>query len=97
MMATCEVCGNEYGPSFEVHLQDEEGVYDNFEWIIQSPSPNCAHCGCQVMGHGAESTDFLSAILVAPLVASSLAVENMTRFASQPQAERNFLHAADPS
>jgi hypothetical protein len=95
-MATCEVCGNEYGPSFEVQIQDKQGVFENFEWIIQSPSPNCAHCGCQVMGHGAESTDFFSAILVAPLVVSSLAVEDMPGFAPQPQAERNVSPLARP-
>ena len=96
-MATCEVCGNEYGPSFEVQLKGEAGEFENFEWIIQSPSPNCAHCGCQVMGHGVESTDFFSAILVAPLVASSLAVEAMPGFAPQPQAEHKIFRAADPS
>jgi hypothetical protein len=90
-MARCEVCGNEYGPSFEVHMQDAGGTGDNFEWIIQSPSPNCAHCGCQVMGHGTESADFFSAILIAPLVVSSLAGEMAPAISpSYPPAERSI-------
>jgi len=89
-MATCEVCGNEYGPSFEVQIEGEKGEFDNFEWIIQSPSPNCAHCGCQVIGHGTESAGFFSTILIAPLVIGSLAVEIEPMLASQPQGEHNI-------
>jgi hypothetical protein len=82
-MATCEVCGNEYERSFE----DETYVFDNFNCTIQSLSPNCAHCGCQVIGHDTEAVGFLSAVLVAPLGMSSLTREAGP---SQLQVERSI-------
>jgi hypothetical protein len=56
-MATCEVCGNDYDKSFEVIVPGEGGrhTFDSFECAIHALAPQCAHCGCRVVGHGVES------------------------------------------
>jgi hypothetical protein len=54
-MATCEVCGNEYDKTFEVHRGGETHVFDSFECAINALAPVCKHCGCRVIGHGVES------------------------------------------
>jgi hypothetical protein len=52
-MPTCEVCGNEYDKCFEVRLASgETHVFDSFECAIHALAPKCAHCGCQIIGHG---------------------------------------------
>jgi len=56
-MAKCEVCGNEYDKSFEVMLGGERHVFDSFECAIHALAPKCAHCGCQIIGHGMEVGD----------------------------------------
>ncbi len=56
-MAVCEVCGNEYDKAFEVVRNGETHVFDSFECAIHSLAPVCAHCGCRVIGHGAEVGD----------------------------------------
>jgi len=53
-MAKCEVCGNDYDKSFEVTAQGKSHVFDSFECAIHALAPSCAHCGCKVIGHGAE-------------------------------------------
>ena len=53
-MARCEVCGNEYDKSFEVHRGGEAHVFDSFECAIHRMAPTCEHCGCRVIGHGIE-------------------------------------------
>ncbi len=53
-MAKCEVCGNDYDKSFEVKAQGKTHVFDSFECAIHALAPSCAHCGCKVIGHGAE-------------------------------------------
>ena len=53
-MAKCEVCGNEYYLSFEVITAGNRHVFDSFECAIHKLAPVCAHCGCKVIGHGAE-------------------------------------------
>ncbi|MGH4009106.1 MAG: Prokaryotic metallothionein [Pseudonocardiaceae bacterium] len=54
-MAQCEVCGNDYDKSFEVIAEDGSHVFDSFECAIHRLAPSCAHCGCRVIGHGAET------------------------------------------
>jgi hypothetical protein len=54
-MAICEVCGNDYDKSFEVVLQGSSHVFDSFECAIHALAPRCSHCGCGVIGHGAEA------------------------------------------
>jgi hypothetical protein len=53
-MAKCEVCGNDYDKAFTVTLAGRAHVFDSFECAIHALAPTCAHCGCQVLGHGAE-------------------------------------------
>lgn len=50
----CEVCGNEYDKAFTVRMQGEEHTFNSFECAINSLAPECAHCGCRVIGHGVE-------------------------------------------
>ena len=54
-MARCEVCGNEYDKSFEIHAQGSTHVFDSFECAIHMLAPTCAHCGCRIVGHGIEA------------------------------------------
>lgn len=53
-MATCEVCGNDYDKSFQVHAGGEQHTFDSFECAIHMMAPVCKHCGCRVIGHGTE-------------------------------------------
>jgi Rieske Fe-S protein len=54
-MARCEVCGNDYDKSFQVSLAGRTHTFDSFECAIHALAPTCAHCGCRVIGHGAEA------------------------------------------
>ena len=54
-MAKCDVCGNEYDKSFTVTLGGKTGTFDAFECAIQAFAPQCAHCGCRIIGHGVEA------------------------------------------
>lgn len=54
-MARCEVCGNDYAMSFEVHAQGAVHTFDSFECAIQRMAPICENCGCRVIGHGIEA------------------------------------------
>ena len=53
-MTKCEVCHNEYDKAFEVTAAGERHVFDSFECAIHRLAPACAHCGCRIIGHGAE-------------------------------------------
>jgi hypothetical protein len=53
-MAACEVCGNDYRLSFEVHAAGAVHVFDSFECAISRLAPVCEHCGVRVVGHGVE-------------------------------------------
>lgn len=50
----CEVCGNQYDKAFEVVKDGTSHVFDSFECAIHRLAPVCEHCGCKVVGHGAE-------------------------------------------
>lgn len=55
-MAKCDVCGNDYPRSFQ--LTTNEGktfTFDSFECAIHKVAPQCKHCGCRIIGHGAEA------------------------------------------
>ncbi|WP_449065985.1 hypothetical protein [Planomonospora algeriensis] len=54
-MAQCEVCGNDYDMSFEVHAQGAVHTFDCFECAIQMMAPICEHCGVRIVGHGVEA------------------------------------------
>jgi Rieske Fe-S protein len=53
-MAECEVCGNDYDKSFDVIAAGDRHTFDSFECAISRLAPRCEHCGCAVIGHGAE-------------------------------------------
>ena len=54
-MAACEVCGNDYDKSMEIEAGGKTHVFDSFECAIHALAPKCAHCGCMIIGHGAEA------------------------------------------
>ena len=54
-MARCEVCGNDYDKSFEVHMNGTKRTFDSFECAIHLLAPKCMHCQCLIIGHGVES------------------------------------------
>jgi hypothetical protein len=54
-MPQCEVCGNDYDKAFEVIVDGSTHVFDSFECAIHALAPTCEHCGCRIVGHGAES------------------------------------------
>lgn len=54
-MSNCEVCGNEYAMTFEIHTQGGGmHVFDSFECAIHRLAPTCEHCSCRVIGHGVQ-------------------------------------------
>ncbi|HJS85249.1 MAG TPA: hypothetical protein VJ779_07290 [Acetobacteraceae bacterium] len=53
-MAVCEVCGNDYDKAFQVTKEGRTHTFDSFECAIHMLAPVCAHCGCHIIGHGAE-------------------------------------------
>ena len=54
-MAKCDVCGNDYDKSFEVLVRGGRHTFDSFECAIHKLAPQCAHCGCRIIGHGVEA------------------------------------------
>ena len=54
-MAICDVCGNDYDKAFTLTRGDRKGTFDSFECAIHAFAPKCEHCGCMIIGHGAES------------------------------------------
>lgn len=55
MMATCEVCGNEYEGAFQIKMNDKVHVFDCFECAVHALAPSCQHCKCRVLGHGVQA------------------------------------------
>jgi hypothetical protein len=53
-MAKCEVCHNDYDKAFTVTVAGQTHTFDSFECAIHLLAPVCNHCGCRVVGHGAE-------------------------------------------
>ena len=51
----CEVCGNDYDKAFQVVMAGSTHVFDSFECAMHALAPRCAHCGCMIVGHGAEA------------------------------------------
>lgn len=54
-MAECDVCHNDYDKAFTITMGGRKGTYDSFECAIHALAPTCTHCGCRVIGHGAEA------------------------------------------
>ena len=53
-MKSCEVCGNEYDKCLEILSNGISHYFDCFECAIHALAPECEHCGCRIIGHGAE-------------------------------------------
>ena len=53
-MDRCEVCGNDYDRCFTLTLDGKCHTFDSFECAIHACAPQCAHCGCRVIGHGVQ-------------------------------------------
>lgn len=58
-MTTCETCGNDYDKAFDVIMNGQRHTFDSFECAIQKLAPNCAQCGCRIIGHGVESGEHM--------------------------------------
>ncbi|PKZ64147.1 hypothetical protein CYJ73_18675 [Gordonia terrae] len=60
-MATCDTCGNDYDRAMTISIDNRgqtiRGVFDSFECAIAQLAPQCARCGCRVLGHGWEVDD----------------------------------------
>jgi len=54
-MNRCEVCGNEYDKTMEILVNGISHYFDSFECAIHALAPECAHCGCKIIGHGVEA------------------------------------------
>lgn len=54
-MAQCDVCGNDYDKSFQVVMLGKTHTFDSFECALHCLAPNCARCGCRIVGHALES------------------------------------------
>ena len=55
-MGVCAMCGNDYDKAFTVTTSDGgSATFDSFECAIHMLAPDCAHCGCKVIGHGVEA------------------------------------------
>jgi hypothetical protein len=55
IVATCEVCGNEYWMTFEVRtVSGDTHTFDCFECAAQKLAPICEHCEVKILGHGVE-------------------------------------------
>jgi hypothetical protein len=57
--AACETCGNTYDKAFEVTIGGGTHIFDSFECAIARLAPECAHCGCRIIGHGVETGSML--------------------------------------
>jgi hypothetical protein len=49
------MCGNDYAKSFDVVIEGKKHTFDSFECAIHTLAPTCAHCGCRIVGHGADA------------------------------------------
>lgn len=54
-VAACDVCGNRYDKTFEIRYGGHNYTFDCLECAIHRLAPQCAHCGCRVIGHGVEA------------------------------------------
>ena len=54
-MASCEVCGNDYRLSFEVHAAGSGARVRQLRVRHPCAAPVCEHCGVKVIGHGVEA------------------------------------------
>jgi hypothetical protein len=56
-MAICDTCGNDYDKAFTVSWGGHTATFDSIECAAAEVAPECAHCGCRILGHGVEADD----------------------------------------
>ena len=56
-MAICHTCGNDYDKAFTVQWHSGSATFDSVECAAAKLAPECAHCGCRILGHGVETED----------------------------------------
>jgi hypothetical protein len=57
-MAICDTCGNDYDKTFNVTWPDgHTATFDCIECAAAQLAPECAHCGCRILGHGIETPE----------------------------------------
>ena len=56
-MPICETCGNDYDKAFTVSWGGRTATFDSIECAAVELAPECAHCGCRILGHGVEVDD----------------------------------------
>ncbi|MDF2867078.1 MAG: Uncharacterized protein K0S11_548 [Gammaproteobacteria bacterium] len=54
-MAICMTCGNSYGKTFDVTINNKIYTFDCFECAIHKLAPSCTQCSCKIIGHGVET------------------------------------------
>lgn len=54
-MGTCDSCGNLYDKAFQLIYGGKKYTFDSFECAIHKLAPHCAHCDCEILGHGVEA------------------------------------------
>jgi hypothetical protein len=55
-MARCEVCGNDYDKPISASVSGGPArTFDSIECLVHALAPQCAHCGCRILGHGNEA------------------------------------------
>lgn len=67
-MAICDTCGNDYDKAFSVTFADgHSATFDSVECAAVQLAPDCAHCGCRILGGGGRGH-----LLLRPLRAQSI-------------------------
>ena len=55
--ANCDTCGNDYDKAFTVQWDGGSATFDSIGCAAAKLAPECAHCGCRILGHGVETED----------------------------------------
>ena len=57
-MAICDTCGNDYDKAFTVTCANgRTATFDSIECAAVELAPQCAQCGCRILGHGIQVGD----------------------------------------
>ena len=51
-MAVCATCGNDYDKAFTVSWNGHTETFDCVGCAATKIAPQCAHCGCRILGPG---------------------------------------------
>ena len=56
-MAVCATCGNDYDKAFTVSWNGHTETFDCVECAATKIAPQCAHCGCRILGYASRSPE----------------------------------------